>query len=101
MGLEIANIESFTKYANKMPQLRPVGEHLNKLHDRNPMFDSFVKSLTKSKVQIPSDVINSVAKTFKPDAFCKIAQGSPRPFISKMNLNELFTKAMKFAKLIK
>ena len=56
MGLEIANIESYVKYANKMPTRQPIGNHLNKLRDRS--FDSFVKSFTKPKVDIPRELVN-------------------------------------------
>lgn len=101
MGLEIANIESYVKYANKMPTRQPIGNHLNKLHDRS--FDSFVKSITKPKVDIPRELVNSAAKSIeKGGMFLKYSGGAkPLPFTSKLNLNELFTKAMKVAKFIK
>ena len=103
MKLSIANIENFTKYANKMPTRQPIGNHLNKLHDRNPMFDSFVKSITKPKVDIPRELVNSATKSIeKCGMFLKYSGGAkPLPFISKLNLSELFTKAKKIIKAIK
>ena len=100
MGLEIANIESYVKYANKMPTRQPIGIYL---HDRNPMFDNFVKSITKPKVDIPRELVNSAAKSIeKGGMFLKYSGGAkPLPFTSKLNLNELFTKAMKVARFIK
>ena len=103
MKLSVTNIENFTKYANKMPTRQPIGNYLNKLHDRNPMFDNFVKSITKPKVDIPRELVNSAAKSIeKGGMFLKYSGGAkPLPFISKLNLSELFTEAMKFVKTIK
>ena len=101
MGLDIANIKNFTKYANKMPTRQPVGNELRKFYSGDKAkIDSFVKSFTKPKVQIPSDTIISATKTFK-DTFVKVAESSPRPVFSKINLNELYTQAMKFMELTK
>ena len=97
MGLEIANIENYVKYANKMPTRQPVGNHLNKLHDRR--YYDFLKSFTKPKVDIPSDLVNNATKTFK-DTFVKVTEVAPRAQ-AKINLKELFAQAIKIIKATK
>ena len=97
MGLEIANIENFTKYANKMPKRQPVGNHLNKLYDRRH-YDTF-ESFIKPRVDIPSDLVNNATKTFK-DTFVKVTESVPRAH-AKINLKELFAQAMKIIKATK
>ena len=104
MGFEIANIESYVKYAGATRPRTPVGNELRKFYSGDKAsVDSFVKSFTKPKVQLPSDVVNSATKSIeKGGMFLKYSGGAkPLPFISKLNLSELFTKAMKFVKTIK
>ena len=104
MGLEIANVESYVKYAGATRPRTPVGNELRKFYSGDKAnVDSFIKSITKPKVKLPSDVVNSAAKSIeKGGMFLKYSGGAkPLPFTSKLNLNELFTKAMKVGKFIK
>ena len=104
MGLEIANVESYVKYAGATRPRTPVGNELRKFYSGDKAnVDSFIKSITKPKVDIPRELVNSAAKSIeKGGMFLKYSGGAkPLPFTSKLNLNELFTKAMKVAKFIK
>ena len=61
--------------------------------------DSFVKSFTKPKVELPSDV---VAKSItKGDMFWKYLGGAKPIRNISIDLNELFTQTMKLIKKIK
>ena len=77
MGLEIANVESYVKYAGATRPRTPVGNELRKFYSGDKAnVDSFIKSITKPKVKLPSDVVNSAAKSIeKGGMFLKYSGG--------------------------
>lgn len=105
MGLEIANIGSYTKYAGATRPRTPVEKELQKFYNGDKaQLDSFVKSFTKPKAEIPSYLLddNAVKAIIKGGQVNKYVGGAkPIRNLSKINWENLFTQAMKFVKTIK
>ena len=104
MGLEIANIKSYTKYVGATKPRTTVGNELLKFYNGDKtLIDSFVKSITKPKTQIPSFLISygDVKKIIKGGEIDKYVGGAKPIWNFSIDWNELFTQTMKLVKKIK
>lgn len=104
MGLEIANIGSHTKYVGATKPRTPIGKELQKFYNGDKtQIDSFVKSITKPKTEIPSFLISydDVKKIIKGGEIDKYVGGAKPIRNFSIDWSELFTQTMKLVKKIK